>query len=452
MRRFEFSDGKSNKFWEIDLEGDSFTVRYGRIGTDGQSSTKTYRSPEEASKQADKLIASKTKKGYAEVEATAAAAPKSGNPELERAIHDNPDDLDAWAVYGDWLQEQGDPRGELVSLEVLAARGQDNDASAKRREQLFATHRDAWVGPVLAKALTVDNDEATIEAEWKFGFLHSVRMASHWDAEGPTVPEMLRAMLKVESAKFLHKLAFGVTDLEGDTDFDEVMLPLSKVGKLPSLRHLTVGDYDYEDQEITWVVVGNVGRLWPVLPNLEYLKVRGSAVELGTVEHPKLQQLVIETAGLTKDAARSLSAAKLPALTSLEAWIGEDYRSEEHGEHSEIEDFRPLLAGEATPALTHLGLKNADFEDDIAVALCTAPIVKQLRTLDLSMGTMAEVGARALVENAAHFKHLDRIDLDENAIDDPEVQALTAAFGERVNIGDQEPSDDPEDRYVSVSE
>jgi predicted DNA-binding WGR domain protein len=38
MRRFELSDGSSNKFWEIDYvdSTDSFTVRWGRIGTKTQ--------------------------------------------------------------------------------------------------------------------------------------------------------------------------------------------------------------------------------------------------------------------------------------------------------------------------------------------------------------------------------------------------------------------------------
>ena len=32
MPRYEFSDGKSNKFWQIELSGNSFTTTYGRIG------------------------------------------------------------------------------------------------------------------------------------------------------------------------------------------------------------------------------------------------------------------------------------------------------------------------------------------------------------------------------------------------------------------------------------
>jgi len=64
MPRYEFSDGKSNKFWQIELSGNSFTTTYGRIGTDGQSTTKEWKSEEEASKQYEKLVAEKVGKGY----------------------------------------------------------------------------------------------------------------------------------------------------------------------------------------------------------------------------------------------------------------------------------------------------------------------------------------------------------------------------------------------------
>ena len=67
MRRFEFTDAKSNKFWEIDVEGVFVTTRWGRIGTGGQTKKKELGSAEAAEKEAAKQIASKQKKGYAEV-------------------------------------------------------------------------------------------------------------------------------------------------------------------------------------------------------------------------------------------------------------------------------------------------------------------------------------------------------------------------------------------------
>ncbi len=36
------SDGKSDKFWTITLTGSQYTVQYGRVGTTGQSQTKTF--------------------------------------------------------------------------------------------------------------------------------------------------------------------------------------------------------------------------------------------------------------------------------------------------------------------------------------------------------------------------------------------------------------------------
>jgi len=37
MPRYELSEGTSNKFWEITLDGSAFTTVWGRIGTAGQT-------------------------------------------------------------------------------------------------------------------------------------------------------------------------------------------------------------------------------------------------------------------------------------------------------------------------------------------------------------------------------------------------------------------------------
>jgi predicted DNA-binding WGR domain protein len=66
-RTFEYTDDKSNKFWSIETNGDEFTVTFGKIGTDGQSQTKSFADEEACNKAAEKLINEKTKKGYEEV-------------------------------------------------------------------------------------------------------------------------------------------------------------------------------------------------------------------------------------------------------------------------------------------------------------------------------------------------------------------------------------------------
>ncbi len=104
MPRYEFSDGSSNKFWDITLEGASFTTTYGRIGTDGQTSMKEYDSEDKAKKEYDKLIAEKTKKGYelvsgdapeATAPAKAAAKPaEKAAPAKNAAVFDDEGDDD----------------------------------------------------------------------------------------------------------------------------------------------------------------------------------------------------------------------------------------------------------------------------------------------------------------------------------------------------------------------
>ena len=68
-RHFEFVEGSSSKFWEVTAKDNAVTVRYGRIGTDGQTQTKSFGDTAASQKHADKLIAEKLKKGYSEVAA-----------------------------------------------------------------------------------------------------------------------------------------------------------------------------------------------------------------------------------------------------------------------------------------------------------------------------------------------------------------------------------------------
>lgn len=75
MRRFEFVGDGSEKFWEIDRDEAAVTVRFGRIGTNGQTQTKDLGNEAAATAHVDKLIAEKIKKGYVEGAATTAGAP-----------------------------------------------------------------------------------------------------------------------------------------------------------------------------------------------------------------------------------------------------------------------------------------------------------------------------------------------------------------------------------------
>jgi|JI10StandDraft_1071094.scaffolds.fasta_scaffold686181_1 predicted DNA-binding WGR domain protein len=66
-RTFINQTGESNKFWQIDQKDNSYIVTWGKIGTEGRSSEKTFQSREDCNKEVEKLIKEKLGKGYLEV-------------------------------------------------------------------------------------------------------------------------------------------------------------------------------------------------------------------------------------------------------------------------------------------------------------------------------------------------------------------------------------------------
>ena len=74
MRRFELSEGTSNKFWLVSIENDSLRIQFGKIGSNGQIQLKKLPDASAATEEAERLIREKTKKGYAELATSAKAS------------------------------------------------------------------------------------------------------------------------------------------------------------------------------------------------------------------------------------------------------------------------------------------------------------------------------------------------------------------------------------------
>jgi len=67
LRRFYFDDGSSRKRWHVRLNGNSQIVEYGRLGGALRESKKTFKTPQEAADQTEKLIAAKKRASYIEI-------------------------------------------------------------------------------------------------------------------------------------------------------------------------------------------------------------------------------------------------------------------------------------------------------------------------------------------------------------------------------------------------
>ncbi|WP_029920122.1 AAA domain-containing protein [Nevskia soli] len=65
-REFRVQEGNSNKFWRIGVRDRDVVVTYGRVGSRGQTLTKSFDTPERAALEMRKLIAEKQRKGYLE--------------------------------------------------------------------------------------------------------------------------------------------------------------------------------------------------------------------------------------------------------------------------------------------------------------------------------------------------------------------------------------------------
>jgi predicted DNA-binding WGR domain protein len=131
MRRFEFVGGTSAKFWEIDQSGPELTVRFGRLGTDGQTQTKDLGSEADAAEHVAKLIREKLAKGYIEVTGEHAARPIDFTKGITRPpvlppydVPPVPADGPA-AIGGIFLPAgrrlEGDPQMAPPGIEMIAA-------------------------------------------------------------------------------------------------------------------------------------------------------------------------------------------------------------------------------------------------------------------------------------------------------------------------------------------
>ncbi|GAA2692371.1 STM4015 family protein [Actinoplanes palleronii] len=207
---------------------------------------------------------------------------------------------------------------------------------------------------------------------------------------GPTGP----AALIIGDWGVAYQEPFPVDELVGHAD------------RLGELGALFIGEMSSEDCEISWIQHGDITPLLEALPGLQHLWIRGSAgLELTPVRHENLHELVVQSGGLPGSVVRAITACDLPHLEEIELWLG----VERYGGDTTVEDLAPILSGRALPALSWLGLRNAEYADEIAAAVAEAPVVAQLRVLDLSWGTLGDDGAAALLagQSLTHLEYLN---------------------------------------------
>jgi uncharacterized protein (TIGR02996 family) len=138
-----------------------------------------------------------------------------------REIKDRPDDDLPRLVLADWLQDQGDPRGELIHLQVTRAKLSEDDPSYRdnyrRDRQILGRHLFTWLGPL-----------ADLATSWEFrrGFLFVEARAERLLAKAPSALPDEDLLLWLEELRLLEAQPAHLVRLAGS----------------PLLEHLTTLD------------------------------------------------------------------------------------------------------------------------------------------------------------------------------------------------------------------
>lgn len=192
-------------------------------------------------------------------------------------------------------------------------------------------------------------------------------------------------------------------------------------GRFSHIEKLFVGDMDFEECEVSWIMQGDYSKLWAALPNLRGLTVKGSMeLELGGISHEGLEELTIICGGLPKGVIQSIQNAKLPNLKKLLLYIGVD----DYGFDGDADTVRELLDKADFPKLTYLGIADSEMQDELAKAVLESKFMGQVEVLDLSLGTLTDQGGELLLKELPKWPNIQRLDVHYNYLTDGMAQKL----------------------------
>jgi uncharacterized protein (TIGR02996 family) len=421
MRTFTYSDAKSHKFWNIELQGKSFTVTYGRQGTQGQSKTKEFADEARAQKEHDKLVKEKLAKGYVET-TPAAARPSSQREALEAALVENPDDLATHMAYADWLSENGDPRGEFIqvqlALEDPKVSAGDRKNLQKREEALLKKHAREWLGD-LGPFLLEQGDVVrfSLGDESCNGF----RFARGW-IDVLQISELHSAAARACRHSPLLLLLRSFTIGEVDPD-DFALKELQPAHFLGNVRTFQLGLSDGRGHHCGEYAAALIEQM-PRVEELHLYAIGVDTQRLFALPLPHLR--ILEVNHLNQTYALDVLAAN-PSLGNLTTLHVVPHMLEPEGDEAYLtrEGTSALMHSPHLNSLTHLYLRQSDLGDQGCVEIVRSGILKRLKVLDLWSGCITDEGARALAA-CPDLRRLERLNLAQNGLTQAGIDALQA--------------------------
>jgi uncharacterized protein (TIGR02996 family) len=456
MRTFKFADDKSYKFWNIELQGTSFTVIYGRIGTKGQTQTKDFDTPAKAQKAYDKLIAEKLGKGYAETTAKA-AAPASTENVLEKALIADPDDLAAHSAYADWLSQQGDPRGEFIQVQLMLedpSRAEKERKELQQREKdLLKRHRREWLGS-LAQPLLDQEEWGKCDFQFARGWLDTLQIPNLSVARA-------RALVNAPEVRLLRRLHIEQETYEDEGEYEPGpdipagsdspgMDVLGAAENLGNLRVFHLGEAMEGDYSNCHTSGETAAGLVAKMPRLEELYLLAHRVDmdklfaLKNLKNLRILQVYHCYRYPLEVLARNAAFANLTHLLFFPHAM--EYDDEDEGAYINLAGVRALLRSKHLNKITHLQLRLSDLGDEGCRDIVDCGILGRLKVLDLMHGRITDDGAYALAA-APELKNLDLLEISYNRLTSAGIKALRGT-GVKVQAKDQYGADADDMEYL----
>ena len=293
------------------------------------------------------------------------------NPALERQVRDAGDTREPYLVYADWLQEQGDPFGELIALGVKAT---DAGEEEEVRFQRYLKLHDARF------LAGIPRDKVTLV--WKHGVVDTIEESQ---LERMTLGQW-EEVLRLRVCEFLRSITLRrppTPDLEA----------LIVEHAAPSLQALTLeatgerlpSRLMQRPLRALAITAGKLRLDATTLPgSLERLELRMTDLDLELPLSLGIRELQISTHAFSVSRVVGLlETIDVPALVNLSLTDG----------LLDPKAFGRLGRLPAAARLTHLGLVNMELTDELVQAMVrTKTELTALAELDLSFNELTKDG------------------------------------------------------------
>jgi uncharacterized protein (TIGR02996 family) len=281
-----------------------------------------------------------------------------GHDRAFAAVDESPDDRARYAVLGDWLQQRGDPRGELIALQLL--------------EMLDATQRHRMNALL---ALPSIRWRRAPEASWRWGFVERATLLSSVPSLEPLDP---RSLWRHPSLRFVRALTLASDQLEP--------LLFELCASRPRVLHRL---------EVTSPRPLELSAIGAELPlralSVSLNQVSGTLPELGleSITIATLDPLPRQAEALVWPVAKTLRGLELIAYGAVT-----------------VEHLEGVLA---LPHLERLQLTGTLTDEAVVDTVLDSPVGARLSTLDLSRSGLTERAARRVLARSKDLPRLSNL-------------------------------------------